>query len=97
VLRRKDFAKRFDFVLTAEDVTQGKPDPEIYLKAAARFGISPSEMLVLEDSIAGSQAAHRAGAFCIVVRSEHNAHCVFTEAKKIASSLDDPQIMEMFR
>ena len=95
VLRRKDFTKRFDFVLTAEDITQGKPHPEIYLKAAERFGISPSEMLVLEDSTAGCQAAHRAGAFGIAVRAKHNAHCAFAEAKRVAVSLDDPQIMTL--
>jgi len=96
VLRRKDLAKRFDFVLTAEDITHGKPDPEIYLKAAARFGISPSEMLVLEDSTAGCQAALNAGAFGIAVRAKHNAHCSFAEAQGVVSSLDDPKIRELF-
>ena len=96
VLQRKDLAKRFDFVLTAEDITQGKPDPEIYRKAAARFGIAPSEMLVLEDSTAGCQAAHNAGAFGIAVRAKHNTHCSFAEAKKIVPTLDDPQIMKLF-
>ena len=96
VLRRKDMPKRFAFVLTAEDIIHGKPDPEIYLKAAARFSIAPPEMLVLEDSTAGCQAAHRAGAFGIAVRAKHNAHCEFPDAKKIVSRLDDLQIMELF-
>jgi HAD superfamily hydrolase (TIGR01509 family) len=96
VLRRKDLTKRFDFVLTAEDITQGKPNPEIYLKAATRFGISPSEMLVLEDSTAGCQAANQAGAFAIAVRAKHNAHCSFADAKRVAAALDDTKIMELF-
>ena len=96
VLRRKDLMKRFGFVLTAEDVTQGKPAPEIYLKAAERFGIDPSEMLVLEDSPAGCKAASSAGAFAIVVLAQHNAHCTFPDAKKVVSALNDPQIMELF-
>lgn len=96
VLRRKDIAHRFDFVLTSEDVSHSKPDPDIYLKAAARFGVAPAEMLVLEDSMAGIQAAHNAGAFGIAVRAKHNAHCTFPEAKREASSLDDPQILELF-
>ena len=95
VLRRKDFANRFDFVLSAEDVIHCKPNPEVYLKAAARFGIAPSKMLVLEDSMAGCQAAHNAGAFGIAVRAKHNAHCSFTDAKIVVSSLDDPQILEL--
>ena len=96
VLRRKDLAKRFQFVLTAEDITHGKPDPEIYLKAATQFGIAPPAMLVLEDSTAGCQAARRAGAFAIAVRVKHNAHCSFDEADKVVPSLDDPQILELF-
>jgi len=95
VLRRKDFANRFDFVLTAEDVAHCKPDPEVYLKAAAHFGIAPEEMLVLEDSTAGCQAAHSAGAFGVVVRAKHNANGSFAAAKIVVSSLDDPQILEL--
>ena len=41
---------RFQFILTANDITHGKPNPEIYLLAASRFGVEPREMLVLEDS-----------------------------------------------
>lgn len=96
VLRRKDMARRFEFVLTAGDITQGKPAPEIYLKAATRFGIAPSEMLVLEDSVPGCQAAQSAGAYGIAVRARHNAHCVFDAAKVVVSRLDDPQVMELF-
>jgi len=95
VLRRKDLAKRFQFVLTADDITHGKPHPEIYLKAATQFGIAPSAMLVLEDSTAGCQAAHSAGAFGIAVRVKHNAHCSFAEAKRVVLSLNDPQVMEL--
>jgi len=95
VLRRKDLAKRFSFILTAEDVKNGKPAPEVYLKAAERFGIDPSEMLVLEDSTAGCQAASSAGAFAVAVRVKHNAHCSFAEAQKIVSALNDPQVMEL--
>jgi HAD superfamily hydrolase (TIGR01509 family) len=96
VLRRKDLTHRFAFVLTAEDITHGKPDPEIYLKAAVRFGIASPEMLVLEDSTAGCQAAHNAGAFGIAVRAEHNAHCTFAEAEKVVASLNDPRIIDLF-
>jgi len=95
VLHRKNVTHRFNFILTVEDITQGKPAPDIYLKAAERFGVAPSEMLVLEDSMAGCTAAYNAGAFGIAVRAQHNAHCVFTDAKKVATALNDPQIMEL--
>lgn len=58
---------RFSFALTADDVHLGKPHPEVYEKAAARFGHAPVEMLVLEDSPNGLRAAKAAGARCIVV------------------------------
>lgn len=95
VLRRKNLAKRFQFVLTAEDITHGKPDPEIYLKAAKRFGVDPSEMLVLEDSEAGCQAAYNAGAFGIAVRAKHNQHCTFAGAEKMTESLNDSVILDL--
>ena len=52
-------------VLTAEDVTAGKPDPEGYASAAARLGFAPVDVLVLEDSISGIAAGQAAG--CRVV------------------------------
>ena len=47
-------------MLTAESVTQGKPNPEIYQKAAATFGLSTREIAVLEDSADGEAAVTRA-------------------------------------
>ncbi|MDR2757387.1 MAG: HAD family phosphatase [Planctomycetaceae bacterium] len=95
VLRRKNLEKRFDFVLTAENITQGKPDPEIYLKAADLFGVLPQEMLVLEDSVAGSQAAQNAAAFPVVVLAKHNKNGNFSAARLITHSLNDPKILNL--
>jgi len=50
----------FDSIMTAESVTKGKPDPEMYLETAARLGVQPEECVVFEDSILGLEAAHRA-------------------------------------
>ena len=52
-------------VVTAEDVTVGKPDPQGYLAAAARLGLAPADVLVLEDSVSGIAAGQSAG--CLVV------------------------------
>jgi len=52
-------------VVTAEDVTAGKPDPEGYTSAAARLGLAPVDLLVLEDSVSGIAAGQAAG--CRVV------------------------------
>jgi HAD superfamily hydrolase (TIGR01509 family) len=52
----------FDFYLSNQDVSKSKPNPEIYLKAIERYGVLPSECLVLEDNANGIRAATDAGA-----------------------------------
>ena len=51
----------FATVVTVDDVSRPKPDPEPYLLAARLLGVAPSRCLVFEDSEAGAEAAHRAG------------------------------------
>lgn len=93
MLGRFQLQLRFPVTLTAEDVTHGKPHPEIYLKAAERLGVSPQNMLVLEDSFAGTQAGVAAGAHVISIPHEHTCEHDFTGAKCIATSLMDPVIV----
>jgi HAD superfamily hydrolase (TIGR01509 family) len=81
---------RFAFVLTADDVTLGKPDPEIYAKAAARFGLPPGRTLVLEDSVNGMRAAKAAGARCIVVPHVHVDRSLLAAADAVVDSLSSP-------
>ena len=61
----------FDVTLSLDDVTRPKPDPEIYLLAAQQLGVTPGEMLVVEDSEHGVRAAKAAGATCVAVRTAH--------------------------
>lgn len=90
-----DLPKRFQFILTADDVVNGKPNPEIYLKAAKRFGVSPSEMMVFEDSHNGCLAAAAAGAFAVAVPGEHSQEHDFSKASLVANSLADPRIYDV--
>lgn len=87
VLSRDRLLERFAFFITSEGVTRGKPDPQIYRMAAERFGISPSEMLVLEDSAAGCRAAHEAGAYCCAVRAQHNRAADLSAADRVLTTL----------
>ena len=52
----------FDLVLTSEDVTRSKPDPEGYVKAMEHFGVTPAETMIFEDSGPGMAAALASGA-----------------------------------
>ena len=83
---------RFQFTLAAEDVTRGKPDPEIYLTAAARFGVAPETLMVLEDSENGVRAGAAAGAVTVAVPHAHNAGFNYDTATLIAAGLGDPAI-----
>ena len=51
----------FQGIVSAEDVRLGKPDPEVYLKAASRVGVPPERCIVVEDAVAGVEGARRAG------------------------------------
>jgi pseudouridine-5'-monophosphatase len=86
---------RFAFVLTCDDVTLGKPAPEIYEKAAARFGHPAAEMLVLEDSPNGLRAAKSAGARCIVVPHALVPLDDLAEADAVLPSLMAPELLEL--
>ena len=60
--------KRYLTVLVSgETVARGKPAPDLFLKAAKELGIDPAHCLVIEDAVAGVQAAHAAGMRCIAV------------------------------
>ena len=92
LLQRFGLLKRFQFLLGGNDVTNGKPDPEIYLKAADRIGHSPKELLVFEDSGNGCAAAVAAGMNVVAVPNTHNAGQTYDGAYLIADSLNDPRI-----
>lgn len=90
-----DFSTHFSFRLTAEDIEQGKPHPEIYLTAAERFNVAPEETLVFEDSENGCRAGVAAGANVIAIPSKHGDLHSFDGCLFEARSLEDPRIAEL--
>lgn len=95
VLSQFDLTRRFQFILAAEDVTHGKPHPEIYLKAAQRLGLPPAEVLVLEDSANGCRAAAAAGAYTVAVPGPHSQAQDFSMAAMRLDSLADRRLYEV--
>jgi HAD superfamily hydrolase (TIGR01509 family) len=66
-LRFGGIRARFGILVTCDDVTRGKPCPDIYLLAAAKLGVRPQACVVIEDSNPGIAAAHAAGMIAIMV------------------------------
>ena len=67
MLRVAGLAGYFDAFASAEDVTVGKPDPQIFLRAAAKLQVPPARCIVVEDAAAGVEGAKRGGMRCIGV------------------------------
>jgi beta-phosphoglucomutase len=85
---------KFDMIATREDVTSGKPDPDIYLLLARRLGVPPHEILVIEDSVNGLEAALAAEMYTIAVTSTMTTQAVH-ESGLIAKQwiVDDPALL----
>jgi beta-phosphoglucomutase len=73
LLRVLNIEPYFQATVSADDVTKGKPDPAIFLKAAAALGVSPARCVVVEDAVAGVEAARRAGMICLAVATTQPA------------------------
>jgi HAD superfamily hydrolase (TIGR01509 family) len=79
----------FREMLTGDEVARPKPDPEIYLKAAAKLGVDPAACTVFEDSFVGIEAAKRAGMKCIAIASTFSLEDLRgTEADLLVSSFE---------
>jgi beta-phosphoglucomutase len=84
-----DIKGLFPVVVTGEDVSRGKPDPEIFLLAAKRLGVPPAECAVIEDSSFGVQAAKSAGMSAIGFESPNSPGQDLSAADVIVKDLRD--------
>jgi len=78
-------------LVSADEVSNGKPHPEPYLKGAKMLGFDPSACLVIEDAPAGIRAAHAAGMKAIAITSTYLAEDLH-EADVVISSLTAVQV-----
>ena len=67
ILKSADIEQYFDDSICGDEVTKGKPDPEVFLKSCMKLGVNTDEAVVLEDSEAGIQASYAAGIKVICV------------------------------
>ncbi len=88
----------FSGAVTAEDVNEGKPNPEVFLKAAKVINVAPSDCVVFEDAVYGVKAALTGGMKAVAVTNTH-ARESFSMAHKIVHSLveiDIPSLRDLF-
>ncbi len=80
----------FDVIISSEDVQKGKPDPEVFLKAADALDAEPADCVVFEDSLYGIQAALSAGMKAVALTTTHRIrHFDTTWPHRIVNTLSD--------
>jgi HAD superfamily hydrolase (TIGR01509 family) len=84
----------FAGIVSAEDVTRGKPAPDIFLEAARRLGLPPQRCVVFEDSPAGIQAGRAAGMFVVAVTTTHPAASL-PPADWVVGRLDELRVTDL--
>ncbi|MEZ4660259.1 MAG: HAD family hydrolase [Caldilineaceae bacterium] len=94
-LTRLGLLDAFETIKTSDDVENVKPDPALYLAAAAALGVDPRRALALEDSGHGLNAAKAAGMYCVVVPNSVTTHLSFDGADRRLNSLADVSLAEL--
>jgi beta-phosphoglucomutase family hydrolase len=94
ILSALGITDKFRTIVSGEDVTEGKPHPQVFLLAAEKLGVKPECCIVIEDAIAGVAAAKSAGMRCIAVTNTHPAEKL-RQADLIVASLEQVDIAEL--
>lgn len=92
LLERIGVLDLLDALVTAEDVTRHKPFPDVFLEAAHRISIEPSNCVVVEDALNGIQAANTAGMKSIAVVTPNHSKEDFYEANYVITDLSQMNI-----
>jgi len=93
LIDRFGYLNEFELIFGGDQIENGKPAPDAYLKVAELLDIDPTTMLVLEDSENGCRAAMAAGAFTVAVPASHNMGQSYENVDLIANTLSDPGIL----
>ena len=88
ILQKTDLKKYFDVVVDGSQIVKSKPDPEVFLLAAQKMNLSPSECIVVEDAESGIRAAKAGGFFAVGIGDAINAFGVDTSISTLAELPD---------
>jgi len=87
--------KFFRCLTSGDEVSNGKPAPDVFLLAAERLGAKPGECLVIEDTFNGVCAAKAAGMMCIAIPCQATRHQDFAHADLVLSSMEEVELEEL--
>lgn len=89
ILEKVNLLEKFDAIVDGNDVTKGKPNPEVFLSASKLLNINPDNCIVFEDAVAGIQAANAANMISIGIGEQnvlHEADYVFKDFTEISTT-----------
>lgn len=91
ILKKVNLDTLFSVIVTKEDCTKLKPDPEPYLLTAKKLGISPEDCVAIEDSSSGVRSAKKSNMYCIAIPNRHTKNQDFSLADKVVNSIEEVQ------
>ncbi len=89
------FEGLFGGMVTSEDVTHGKPHPDVFLKAAAKTGVPPARCVVFEDALPGIEAGHAGGMKVVGVATTHSAEVLRGKVHRVVTRLDELTVADL--
>ncbi len=95
ILKLMGVRDKFNYVITRDEIANGKPDPEIYLKMVEKLNLKPEEAIIIEDSVTGIKAAQNAGINVFAVTNSITKKSV--HQSKILNDkfiIDDPKFLK---
>lgn len=94
IIEHLGLANYFTARVCGEDVSKGKPNPEVFLKAAQRLGFAPAQCVVFEDAHVGIEAALAAGMRVVAVTTTHPADTL-NDAHQVVHRLDELRVEKL--
>ena len=98
ILEKTQLKDLFEVIISGNDITKGKPDPQVFLMAAGKLGVLPADSLVFEDATLGVEAANRAGMRCVGIDRDNHPD-LFKKADIVVHDLaeiDYDKILSLF-
>jgi len=95
ILKKLKMNGYFELIVSGEEVTKGKPEPDIFLKVSDHFGRKPADCIVIEDSTNGVMAAKSAGMVCLGYFNPNSGNQDLTKADFVFESFKNPELYRL--